>query len=235
MEYLFGINFSEMLGLAPIALRCSLAIIAGLIIGLERQLKGHSVGIKTTTLISLGACIFVLMGYASPLNETARMAAAVVTGIGFLCSGTIFRGGLSVKGINTSATIWICAGIGCLAGTGHVFGCLIASLFVVFSNLIINFISNKLPGDGGDGTSTVEHSLLFEIPCSNCCIQNVRAKILEYSESHRYIITECVEKKDTLKVELTFFGKPNTCKIESMANEFSTYANGKGVSWKLTR
>lgn len=215
-------------------LRCFIAVFCGFLIGLERQLKGHGIGFKTTILLSLGACIFVLFGYSDEAKEGARMAAAVVTGIGFLCSGTIFRGGMSIKGVNTSTTIWISGGIGCLAGVGNFGGCLFATLIVIGTNLFTYKIAKLFPGEGGEGTVKAEHALLFEIPYDKEQIVDLRNLVMEYADKG-YVITELSEKKNVLKAELTFIGIPNAKKAEELALVFSKFSNGQGISWKLTK
>ena len=96
----------------------NLAVALGLsaVIGFERQWRNRLAGLRTNTLVSLGAATFVIFaalvpGEASP----TRVAAQVVSGIGFLGAGLIFREGLSVRGLNTAATLWCSAAIGVLA------------------------------------------------------------------------------------------------------------------------
>jgi putative Mg2+ transporter-C (MgtC) family protein len=98
-----------------------LAVAGGLsaLIGFERQWRNRHAGLRTNTLVALGSASFVIFealvpGDASP----TRVAAQVVSGIGFLGAGLIFREGLSVRGLNTAATIWCSAAIGVLAGAG---------------------------------------------------------------------------------------------------------------------
>ena len=227
-ELTLGLDFYEFIA------RCIIAVLCGFLIGLERQLKGHGIGFKTTILLSLGACIFVLFGYSDEAKEGARMAAAVVTGIGFLCSGTIFRGGMSVRGVNTSTTIWISGGIGCLAGVGNFGGCIIATMIVIFTNLLTYKIAKIMPGNAGEGTIKSEHSFLFEIPFDKEQIQSLRNLVLEHSDKG-YVITELTEKKNVLKAELTFIGIPDARKAEELALLFSKFSNGQGISWKLTK
>src|ERR1700747_3010593 len=102
-----------------IALNLALAIVLGAGIGVERQWRQRLAGLRTNTLVALGAASFVMFaglypGEASP----TRVAAQVVSGIGFLGAGLIFREGMSVRGLNTAATLWCSAAIGVLAGGG---------------------------------------------------------------------------------------------------------------------
>ena len=72
-------------------IRISCAVLFGFLIGLERQLTGHATGIRINVLISIGACLFTLFSQLMGVYDTTRIAAQVVTGIGFLCSGIIFK------------------------------------------------------------------------------------------------------------------------------------------------
>jgi putative Mg2+ transporter-C (MgtC) family protein len=128
----------------------NLAVALGLsaAIGFERQWRNRLAGLRTNTLVALGAATFVIFatlvpGEASP----TRVAAQVVSGIGFLGAGLIFREGLSVRGLNTAATLWCSAAIGVLAGAGFLLYATVATGFVVFVNLllrpIVSFINRQ--------------------------------------------------------------------------------------------
>ena len=128
----------------------NLAITAGLsaAIGFERQWRNRLAGLRTNTLVALGAASFVIFaglipGEASP----TRVAAQVVSGIGFLGAGLIFREGMSVRGLNTAATLWCSAAIGVLAGAGYPLYAALSTGFVLFVNLllrpIVRFINRQ--------------------------------------------------------------------------------------------
>lgn len=93
------------------------AAICGAIIGLERQLSGHqTAGIRTLAMVSMGACLFTISPSLSGSTETWRMAAAVVTGVGFIGGSVVMKEGLNIIGLTTSTAIWISAGIGICSG-----------------------------------------------------------------------------------------------------------------------
>src|SRR3989337_523671 len=94
--------------------RLVLAGFLGAIIGLERELRGYPAGIRTIALVALGACFFTDVSRLMGGND--RVAAQIVTGIGFLGAGVIFREGYTVRGITTAATIWSAAAIGMAIG-----------------------------------------------------------------------------------------------------------------------
>ena len=100
-------------------LRVSIALVLGALIGAERQLRQRLTGLRTNALVSTGACLFVLMTQAVPgmaPADASRVAAYVVSGIGFLGAGVIMREGLHIRGLNTAATLWCAAAVGLLAG-----------------------------------------------------------------------------------------------------------------------
>jgi len=95
------------------------ALVLGAVIGSERQFRGRMAGLRTNALVSLGAAGFVTFAalYPDDINPT-RVAAQVVSGIGFLGAGIIFRDGFNIQGINTAATLWCSAAVGLISGSG---------------------------------------------------------------------------------------------------------------------
>jgi putative Mg2+ transporter-C (MgtC) family protein len=124
-------------------LRLAVIALIGILIGLERQLGGHHIEIKTTFLIAVGTFSFclieILLGYPD-----IRMSANIVTGIGFLCSGVIFKNGFTVNGLNTSATLWSTAGISILVAYGYFKFAFIITLILIFLNLVLNITAKKI-------------------------------------------------------------------------------------------
>jgi putative Mg2+ transporter-C (MgtC) family protein len=103
-----------------------LAVAAGLggAVGIERELREREAGIRTHLLVSLGACLFTLVGAygfedVGTTVDPTRVAAQIVTGIGFLGAGAIIREGISVRGLTTAGSLWIVAAIGMAAGAGY--------------------------------------------------------------------------------------------------------------------
>src|SRR5215468_7725323 len=101
------------------ALNLAVALCLSAVIGFERQWRNRLAGLRTNTLVAIGAASFVIFEQLIPDESSpTRVAAQVVSGIGFLGAGVIFREGLSVRGLNTAATLWCSAAVGVLAGTG---------------------------------------------------------------------------------------------------------------------
>lgn len=121
-----------------VVLNLGVAVVAGAVIGFERQWRQRLAGLRTNTLVALGAASFVLLDQlASGDGSPTRVAAQVVSGIGFLGAGVIFKEGLNVRGLNTAATLWCSAAVGLLAGAGYPLYSIIATAFVTFVNLLL--------------------------------------------------------------------------------------------------
>ncbi|MDQ2923382.1 MAG: MgtC/SapB family protein [Candidatus Dormibacteraeota bacterium] len=93
-----------------------------MVLGTERELRGHPAGIKTMGLISIGACMFTALGLLPTFGKNVdptRIAAQIVTGVGFLGAGAILRQGDNVHGLTTAASIWVAASLGMAVGFGY--------------------------------------------------------------------------------------------------------------------
>jgi putative Mg2+ transporter-C (MgtC) family protein len=128
--------------------RLLLAAVLGGAIGAERELSDQAAGLRTHMLLTIGACLFTLIsayGFGSgPGTDPSRLAAQIVTGIGFLGGGAIVRHGLTVKGLTTAASIWATASVGVAVGAGdYVLGVGGAAL-VSFTLLGLRRVSNML-------------------------------------------------------------------------------------------
>lgn len=128
---------------SEIALRLLVAGILGGIIGYERQAKHKAAGLRTHTLVGIGSCLIMILSislYETVQGKTnadpARLAAQVVSGIGFLGAGSIMKEGLTVKGLTTAASLWVVSGVGLAAGGGFYVSALMTTL-LVFSILVI--------------------------------------------------------------------------------------------------
>lgn len=129
------------------ALRVGLATIAGLVIGLERELQGKEAGLKTNALVSLGAAIFILMSLefeGDKYVDITRVLGQVVVGIGFIGAGTILEKQRKVKGLTTAATVWCSAASGCLAGFGLYKELAVVSGIILCINLVFGYIEHKM-------------------------------------------------------------------------------------------
>ncbi len=165
MHELPTLNWDESL------LRLSLAALLGGLVGIERELREREAGLRTHLLVALGSALFTIVsayGFHAFLTsgqsvvrvDPTRIAAQIVTGIGFLGAGAIIRQGFSVRGLTTAATLWVVAAIGLAAGAGYYSAAVITTGLVLISLyplriLAYRFISRFRAEDG---------RLLVELP-----------------------------------------------------------------------
>ncbi|MDQ3866622.1 MAG: MgtC/SapB family protein, partial [Actinomycetota bacterium] len=130
------------LGLAELALRLTVAALLTGLIGLERELRERAAGLRTHMLVGIGSALFtVVSAYAwsdfvfsrqgGTVLDPTRVAAHIVTGIGFLGAGSIIRHGLAIRGLTTAAGLWVVAAIGMAAGAGYYSAALVATGIVL--------------------------------------------------------------------------------------------------------
>jgi putative Mg2+ transporter-C (MgtC) family protein len=195
------------IGLAEVTLRLALAAVLGGAVGLERELREREAGLRTHLLVSLGAAVFTLVsayGFADfhysarggiTLDPT-RIAAQIVTGIGFLGAGAIIRQGLSVRGLTTAATLWVVAAIGLASGAGYYSVAIIGTALVLFSLYPLRLLAYRVvvrlrPEEGRllvslpPGGSAA--SVLGELERAGARIDSLQ---IEESQSERVVVAE---------------------------------------------
>ncbi len=129
--------------LPPFLLRCGVAALCGALVGLERERKQKPAGFRTNILICVGSAIYMMIGLLLANSggqdgvDATRIAAQVVTGIGFLGAGCIIQNGGRVMGLTSAATIWVVAGIGLVAGAGFPLLALIAAIGVWLTLVVL--------------------------------------------------------------------------------------------------
>ncbi len=125
-------------------LRLLVALILGAVVGLERERQERAAGLRTVTMVSLGSCLFTIVGaYGFANTDPSRVAAQIVTGIGFLGAGTIFLRKDLVRGLTTAATIWAVAAIGMAAGTSQYFIALFTTLLILSVLMVLKPIEKR--------------------------------------------------------------------------------------------
>lgn len=132
-----------------VATRLILAAILGAVIGIEREIKNRAAGFRTHIIVSVGACLIMLIGIdgigkfsSDTARDTARIAGQVISGIGFLGAGTILQKKNAVTGLTTAATLWLSAAIGLAVGIGYYEGAIIATVICLVTLISLNKISD---------------------------------------------------------------------------------------------
>src|SRR6202043_1879844 len=160
-------------------LRLSAVIAMGATVGLERQWRQRMAGTRTNALVAAGAAAFVMCGLRLDNDPSARgrIVSYVVSGVGFLGAGVIFKDGANVRGLNTAATIWCSAAIGALCGLGSLQLALVLAAAVLLTNLVLRPLAYRLHPVLPDATP-VETLYQVQLDCKVSAAAHIRALLL---------------------------------------------------------
>lgn len=183
--------------------RIAIALIFGFCIGLERELTNKYAGLRTHILVCLGACVFtlisiygfptfapgdnVIVDQATGIRDTSRVAAQIVTGIGFIGAGTVLRNGPIVFGLTTAATLWISASIGMACGAGMFDIAFAGTVLSLLTLVMIRVFERKVLPTSTKRTKRVKLSLV--------CANEHSVKIYEYIVNKYQSIVELSKKQ----------------------------------------
>ena len=176
-----------------ILLRFLLAALWGGIVGSERQYRSKSAGFRTMIMISMVACFFTIMSIqiGGPGNPD-RIASNIVTGIGFLGAGVIFRGENRINGITTAATIWAVAAVGMGIGAGYYFPAASASILILFVLAVLPYFENII--------ERLNQSKVYSIACPFS--ENTTTRYEEILKTHRlrYKLTKQLKENSLISI-----------------------------------
>ena len=181
--------------------RIGLSVLLGFLIGLERQLTGHLAGIRINVLICIGTCFFTLFPLIYRSDEVFRVGSSIISGVGFLCSGVIFKESGMVKGMNTAATLWCSAAIGILASINQYAYAIIATVILILSNLLLRPLARRLgPITSGD---ELEKQYRITVVCLEDLEQEIRLLLISSNPSKTLYLNH-LESGDVIgdKVEI---------------------------------
>ncbi|MFN6999933.1 MgtC/SapB family protein [Elioraea tepidiphila] len=168
-----------MLAVEEMMLRLAAALVLGAVIGAERQWRQRMAGLRTNALVALGAASFTVFGLMTPGDQSpTRVAAQVVSGIGFLGAGVIMREGLNIRGLNTAATLWCSAGIGVFCGAGALIPAAGATALIVAANLGLRPLVRLIDRQPQAGAE-VDHHYVIELTCKASKESHIRALLLQ--------------------------------------------------------
>ncbi len=161
-------------------LRLGAALLLGACVGLERQWRQRMAGTRTNALVSAGASAFVMCAFMvrDTSRSEAQIVSYVVSGVGFLGAGVIFKDAGSVRGLNTAATIWCSAAIGAISGLGRPLNALILAAAVLVTNVILRPLAYRLyPAQASGEEQEVTYG--FELVCNQADEAHMRALLLQ--------------------------------------------------------
>lgn len=147
MVFYIDVNMTEIQLITIFLPKIIVATICGLIIGLEREMKHKVAGVRTHILICVGACLYTAIGIvlADTYNtDPMRVVAQIITGVGFLGAGVIFKSDDKIVGVTSAAFIWFISSIGVLVGIGYLFSSVLFTIGLLVVLVVIQEIENKL-------------------------------------------------------------------------------------------
>lgn len=187
MESINNINLSS---LADTLVSLTVAFALGSLIGIERQVRQRTAGLRTNTLVAVGAAVFVDMANRLGGHDGAvHVVAYVVSGIGFLGAGAIMKEGANVTGLNTAATLWGSAAVGACAGADLIGEAIIAALFVLASNTLLRPVVNRINRRPINEESS-EAIYRFFVICQRNAQGEVREALVELLEASNYPVRD---------------------------------------------
>jgi putative Mg2+ transporter-C (MgtC) family protein len=165
--------------------RLAIALVLGFVIGLEREWRQGMAGLHTVTLVAVGAALFTMLPVLLGMpGDPTRVAAQVVSGIGFLAGGVILREGLTLRGLITAATLWATAAIGVLAGSGFFEEAFVGAIVIVGVNLLFQPLSETMARravlrESRRKTEVRTTSFTLNITCAVSAADRVREIVLD--------------------------------------------------------
>ena len=202
-----------------LTIRLSFALLLGGAIGIEREYRAKEAGFRTHFLVALGSALFCIVsqyGFGVDLKDSSRVAAQVVSGIGFLGAGTIIFQKNVVRGLTTAAGLWVTAAIGLASGTGMYVAAIITTVMVLLGLEVLNLLIPQL------GNITIE--LNFAAPSRDAVKQLIKRIKMDGMEVHSYELKDRrTSQGEFLEVSLEIKAKRglHTSRILDYMNDFS--------------
>jgi putative Mg2+ transporter-C (MgtC) family protein len=225
--------------LLDFVIRLVLAFILGASIGLERQWRQRMAGLRTNTLVATGSALFVMLSFMI-VNDSnpSRIAAQVVSGIGFLGAGVIMRDGLNIRGLNTAATLWCSAAIGTMTGAGFLAESAIGAGAILIANTLLRPLANKMNKTPSVATEE-EIQYYINVVCRTEFEAQVRVLLLQEINNENLMLhalhSEDLEDQTKVIVEarlLSTAGRVDHT-VEKIVSLICLEAGVTAVSWKI--
>ncbi|HEX4599092.1 MAG TPA: MgtC/SapB family protein [Burkholderiaceae bacterium] len=222
--------------------RLLIAVALGAIIGAERQLRQRLAGLRTNALVSAGSALFVLVtALSDDRDATARIAAQVVSGIGFLGAGVIMREGLNVRGLNTAATLWCSAAIGVMSAFGEVIEAAAGALTVLGANIVLRGLTQRINRQDVKTATELEHRYRVTVTCRDEDEVRVRTLLLHAVAGMSLVLQSLTstDREDEagrveVSAELTATLQ-NQAQLEQLVSRISLETGVTSVRWAIVK
>jgi putative Mg2+ transporter-C (MgtC) family protein len=210
----------------------------GLILGLERQYRGHPAGLRTNALVCVGAAMFVsLTRLFNDTNSPTRIASYIVSGIGFLGGGVIIREGLNVRGMNTAATLWCAAAVGTLAGAGFAEYALVGTVTILAVNVGLRPLAHWMD-EMRKVAPGVESVYRLRVLCNEREQAVIRTILMRHVNSKPKMVIQGIATQDTDQLERVAISveiysiERNDRMMEELVERLNIEPGVAAVSWE---
>ncbi len=225
------------MSLATFSIRFALALLLGALIGTERQWRQRMAGTRTNALVAAGAAAFVMSGALMGTDPTAqgRIVSYVVSGVGFLGAGVIFKEQMQVRGLNTAATVWCSAAVGVIAGLGYPLNAGVVVVGVLVTNTLLRPLAYKLlPRPSESKPEQTNYHL--EFVCRVSDEARLRAQLLQVV-SRLPLTLYSLSSEDNprgilVDADLRILGQ-NDELLEQIVSRLSLEESVSSISWRL--
>jgi len=228
-------------------LRLGLAFLLGVAIGFERQWRQRSAGLRTNTLVSVGAAAFTLISYLLTSlddgvykGDATRIIGQIVTGIGFLGAGVIMKDGLNIHGLNTAATIWCSAAVGSMAGVGLYAEATIVAVVVMITHLLLRPLGNRINRVPVQKEEDGTFQYSFKIRCKEQVENHLRVLIIDTLKKDNHLLLRSLKSSDNgnpaytyVEAEILANGRKDA-EMEKLAGILTLEYGVTEVSWEVT-
>jgi putative Mg2+ transporter-C (MgtC) family protein len=216
--------------------RIVVALLLGVAIGTERQWRQRMAGLRTNALVATGAALFASISLLmnATLNPT-QIAAYIVSGIGFLAGAVIFKEGLSVRGLNTAATLWATAAVGTLCGSGFLIQAAIGAAAVVGANVLLRPLVQRIDRQPFEQTE-LTRAYTLRVVCGAADEPTVRSKMLELIQQTPLLL-QSIESRDLDRGNVEVIASIVTSqradtRVERIIGRMSTDSTILAASWR---
>jgi putative Mg2+ transporter-C (MgtC) family protein len=217
------------------------AFVLGIAIGLERQWRQRMAGLQTNTLVATGAALFVMLSVLVSDRDSSptRVTAQIVSGIGFLGGGVILREGVTIRGLNTAATLWCAAAIGALSGWGLWFQAAMGTAAVLSANVWLYPLKYRINRQPLTGTE-IEFCYLCEIICCKNNETYIRTLFIQFVNHNNEIRLQSLlsespsDTPNRVNVKATLVTqKRDDAFLEQIVSRLSVESEVFSVSWRI--
>jgi putative Mg2+ transporter-C (MgtC) family protein len=217
------------------------ALLLGAVVGLERQWRQRIAGTRTNALVAAGASAFVMCAFLvrDPNRNEAQIVSYVVSGVGFLGAGVIFKDGGAVRGLNTAATLWCSAAIGALCGLGQLLYGVCVAVAVLTTNVVLRPIAYRLHPSQQQMGIEQEVTYLCELVCRGEDEAHIRPLLVQTAAQNPLTLvglkSEDIEGTAKLKVvaHVRGLGRQDQA-LEQLIARLSLEPGVSSVSWSMT-